>query len=166
VEDIAEQRAIENLRAEGLVPAPKVASGEESLSDERTDDYTTMVHVYDGHPVTTRQQKAHAETLAQSGRLAFFGVMQKLKAEQPSGAPSQPTAATWDGQGRCPTCRRFPGIADPDDPITPDLGHDRVMALLGEESKDQEWGERLVAEARARGEERPADLRGWVTAAR
>ncbi|HEX4589321.1 MAG TPA: hypothetical protein VH120_05295, partial [Gemmataceae bacterium] len=66
----------------------------EVLTDERTDEYTAMLHVYEGGVITTSQQKGHAETLKESGRLAFFDRMQRLKTEPASSAAQSGTTAS------------------------------------------------------------------------
>jgi hypothetical protein len=146
-------------RPEGQEPSP-------ALSTDTAGTLAAMRHVVSQPPTgdTTFQQKSMREWRDASPASFFSRLSDLEKAELGTRPPAEPTpSAEYDGEGRCPTCRRFPGQVDPDDQVTPDLGHDRVMELLGDESMDQAWGARLVAEARARGEERPADIRGWVT---
>src|SRR4051812_33741042 len=77
---------------------------------------------------TTHQQRSMREWRATSPATFYSRLADLERAELSARPPADPTpSADYDGQGRCPTCRRFPGQVDPDDPITPDLGHERVM---------------------------------------
>src|SRR5262249_34739323 len=81
------------------------------LTDEITDDYSAMEHVFFGRPIRTRQQYAFKK-LHDADPAKFWDRMQRLKS---------------------------PGTETPDETeLEADLGTDRVMELLANEWKEVE----------------------------
>src|SRR5262249_30388622 len=82
---------------------------------------------------TSRPARQQLQKLLKADPKGFFARKDRLEREArglPGGGDPEDAAEV---KGRCPTCRRFPGQVNPDDPITPDLGNERVGELLAEE---------------------------------
>jgi hypothetical protein len=135
--DAAGRPTAEQVRAE------RQDTSNEPLVDDPTEtDLQAMEALWlqQGKAKTVRQ-RAWVPLYKESAK-SFRDRMDRLKGQgESSGASSSPEdsergspAVAWDRTGPCPTCQRTW------DRITNDLGHERVVELLGEE-----WGEKQGA---------------------
>jgi hypothetical protein len=136
-----DQKGHIRTRASEPAPEPTVPDPEDPLA--------AMKRVLAGTATPTPLDQAFVELLSRDP-VKYLAEKRRLEAGGAGETCPALNTPTYDASGtdRCPTCRRYPGTADPDDPITPMMSDDEVNAQI--EKEFQEFQE-FLAERRASG---------------
>jgi hypothetical protein len=121
-----DQKGHIRTRASEPAPEPTVPDPENPLA--------AMKRVLAGTATPTPLDQAFVELLSRDP-VKFLAEKRRLESDAPNGAPEE---SKWDPEGkeRCPVCRRYPGTADPDDPVTPHSTDEDVDAQIEKEFQE------------------------------
>jgi hypothetical protein len=120
-----------HIRTKVSDPAP------DPTVDDPEDALGAMKRVLAGTAAQTPLDQAFAELLSRDP-VKFLAEKKRLEADDAGETCPALNTPTYDPSGtdRCPTCRRYPGQADPDDPITPTMSDDEVDAQIEKEFQE------------------------------
>jgi hypothetical protein len=125
---------------------PAGAAAIAPVVEDPEDAVGAMKRVLVGQASRTPLDQAFVELLSRDP-IKFMAEKRRLESGAQNCAPVGPVYDP-NGKERCPVCQRYPGTADPDDPITPRMSDDEVDAQI--EVEFQEF-QKFLAERRPSG---------------
>jgi len=131
----------------GHIRTRGVGAGAIAVPDPE-DPLAAIKRVLAGTATPTPLDRAFVELLSRDP-IKFMAEKRRLESGVPNETPAGPVYDPVSKE-RCPVCRRYPGCADQDDPITPAMSDDEVDAQIEAEWKEVQsiLTERQAAKAR------------------